>query len=424
MLKQNASEELKNFSETAYPKKLIKITDRIYHAVGWGHSNSVIIIGDDSCILIDTLDTDARARRLREEIGRLTDKPVKTIIYTHGHPDHRGGAGAFKDTVEEIIAFAPQTPVLKYTDTIAPALNKRAARQFGYALTNEETITQGIGIREGWTVDDGVPSPLPPTTVYQEKLVERTISGVTLQLAAAPGETDDQIFVFFPEDKVLCCGDNYYGCWPNLYAIRGSQYRDIAAWVDSLKTIRSYEAEALLPGHTLPIIGTESVKEVLSSFLGAIESVLKQTLECICQGLTQDEAAQKVILPSEYQELPYMQEYYGTVQWSVRAIYQGYVGWFDGNPTNLNRLSPKKRGENFIALAGGPQKVLDTIKKALQNGEYQWGAELSDLLIDSGVSEEEACHLKAQCLFALSEMETSANGRHYYIACAKELENK
>lgn len=424
MLKPDGAKELKRFSEIAYPKKLIQITEKIYHAVGWGHSNSIILIGGHSCILIDALDTDVRAERLKEEISRITDKPVKTIIYTHGHPDHRGGAGAFKDTVEEIIAFAPKTPVLKYTDTIVPALNKRASRQFGYELNDEEAITQGIGIREGRAVKDGSPAFLAPTTLYKENYIKRTIDGVRLDMVSAVGETDDQILVWLPEEKVLCCGDNYYGCWPNLSAIRGGQYRDIAAWVESLKLLLSFKASVLLPGHTMPVLGADQVKEVLSSFMGAIDSILQQTLECIRDGLTPDEAVQKVCLPEEFCNLSYVQEFYGTVQWSVRAIYQGYVGWFDGNPSNLNRLPSKKRAENFIALAGGEKSVLTKIQEAIDVSEYQWGAELCDLLIDAGLSTEEACHQKAVCLLALAEMETSANGRHYYITCAKELEQK
>ena len=132
MLSNDAETRLREFNDTAFPKELITITDRVRIAVGWGHSNCIIVEGDTSLILIDTLDSDARAARLRDELSRLTDKPVKTIIYTHGHPDHRGGGGAFRDTVEEIIAFAPKKAVLKGTDRINPILNKRTFRQFGY----------------------------------------------------------------------------------------------------------------------------------------------------------------------------------------------------------------------------------------------------------------------------------------------------
>ena len=161
----------------------------------------------------------------------------------------------------------------------------------------------------------------------------RKIDGFTLEIAAAPGETDDQILIWLPMHKVLFCGDNYYGCWPNLYAIRGSQYRDISAWVDTLDNLIAYQAWYLLPGHTQPIIGKNAVAETLTNFRDAIHYVLTETLKCMNQGMTMDETAETVKLPEKWAKLSYLGEFYGTVAWSVRGIYAGYVGWFDGNPT-------------------------------------------------------------------------------------------
>ena len=93
-------EKLRKFTEEQYKKQVTKVNDRVYHFLGWGHSNATAIIGETSVILVDTLDSDERAKRLRAELVTITNKPVRTIIYTHSHPDHRGGAGAFRDTVE------------------------------------------------------------------------------------------------------------------------------------------------------------------------------------------------------------------------------------------------------------------------------------------------------------------------------------
>jgi len=106
-------ERLKSFTEDNYNRAVTRVNDRIYHFLGFAHSNATAIIGDSSVILVDTLDSDECAKELKAELLKITDKPVKTIIYTHGHPDHRGGAGAFRETAEEIIAFAPQKPILK-----------------------------------------------------------------------------------------------------------------------------------------------------------------------------------------------------------------------------------------------------------------------------------------------------------------------
>lgn len=421
MLKENGEQLLKNFADTAYPLAVTKITRGIYHVMGYGHSNSIIIEADSSVILIDTLDTDVRAEKLKKIIAQITEKPVKTIIYTHGHPDHGGGAGAFSDTAPEIIAFSPKKPVLGRTNELNDILNKRATYQFGYNLSDEEVISQGIGIREGFTVGEGKRSFLPATTIYKEEKVNRIIDGISVELVSAIGETDDQVFVWLPLSKVLCCGDNYYGCWPNLYALRGSQYRDVSAWVDTLDLILSYPAEYVLPGHTKPLIGRNNVEEVLSNFRNAMEYVLTETLRGMNKGLTADELASTIKLPKEFANLPYLGEFYGTVTWSVRSIYNGYVGWFDGNPTNLNKLPPKEYAVKMLDLIGDESKIIAEIKEALASRKVQWAIELCDLLISADREIKIGKQLKAEGLMTLSKLETSANGRHYYIASAKEL---
>lgn len=420
MMIHNGEQQLKDYSLSAFPKGIHNINERIRYFVGYGHSNCTLIEGETSLILIDALDTDERARRLRGEAEQLTGKQVKTIIYTHGHPDHRNGAGAFCDTAEEVIAFAPRQTALKHTGAIQEALGRRMAKQFGYDLNDKEVITQGLGMREGFTCKDGKPSVLPPTTLYEDDMVELVIDGVSIQLLSTPGETDDQILVWLPDDHILCSGDNYYACWPNLYAIRGGQYRDVAQWVESLETILTYPAQALLPGHTMPIIGYENIQEIVGTYKDAIESVLMQTLHCINKGKTIEETVREVALPDAYGDKPYLGEYYGTVEWSVRAIYQGYVGWFDGNPAKLNPLPERESRDRMIALMGGFLTVKEELKRAFSKGEYQWCLELGDILCHME-TDAEITHITHGSLMELSKMATSANARHYYIASAKEL---
>ena len=204
----SGEEKLKEFAARNFQKTMTKVNGRIYHFLGYGHSNAIAIIGDTSVILVDTLDSDEYACGMMRELEKITDKPVKTIIFTHGHPDHRGGSGAFRDTVEEVIAFAPQKPVLKHYDRLEHILARRGRFQHGYGLT--EAVCQGIGIREGKETGHGKYDFLSPTTVYNQKSVERTIDGVKLKLVSAMGETDDQIFVWLEDDRVICTGDNYY----------------------------------------------------------------------------------------------------------------------------------------------------------------------------------------------------------------------
>jgi alkyl sulfatase BDS1-like metallo-beta-lactamase superfamily hydrolase len=316
---------------------------------------------------------------------------------------------------------SPRRSGLGRTERLGNVLNRRSVRQFGHEPTDDEALSQGIGIREGFAVGEGARRPLPATTVYAEPETAREIDGVRLTLGAAPGESEDQGFVWVDEHRVLFCGDNYYGCWPNLSAIRGGQYRDVAGWIESLDRLRAYPADALLPGHTRPVLGREAVAEVLRTFRDALDFVLTETLTCMDRGMGLEETVDAVKLPERFRQVPYLQEFYGTVAWSVRGIYAGYLGWFDGNPTHLNPLPPQERAAKMVDLMGGREAVAAAVFAALRTGDPRWALELADLLLTLDPGHAAMRGAKAQGLTELARQETSANGRHYYLACAKEL---
>ena len=421
MLIQNGNQQLQNFTDKNYHQSITEVAKGVWFVLGLGHSNTIFVEADSSVILIDTLDTRERGEKLLDLIRRNTKKEVKTIIYTHGHPDHRGGAGAFLDSEPEIIAFAPKNPSLERTELLQDIQSLRGARQFGYSLTDEEAISQGIGPREGITCGEHR-AFVPPTTLYHQDGMSREIDGVQVELIRLPGEAEEETMVWLPQKNVLCCGDNFYGCFPNLYAIRGGQYRDLAAWIHSIDVLMSYPAECLLPGHTAAIIGREKIKTTLGNFRDAFEYILTRTLQGMNAGKTADQLAAEIQLPTEYESLPYLAEHYGCVEWTVRAIYTAYLGWFDGNPTHLHPLTPELYSQRMIALIGGAQTVLEAAKAAMRQKEYQWCLELCDLLLaNENISRQEALQLKVSALERIAEYETSANGRHYYLACANEL---
>lgn len=401
------------------PPRVTKLADDVFAFQYFGASNAVLIVGDNACILVDAFESDGYALDAKKVIEKITDKPIKTIVYTHTHVDHTGGASVFAETVDNIIGHVSHAPVIGRQNKIAHGAQKRGLYQFGAMLSLEESISMGLNPA---AAPNGSPKPMPVTQFVDGDVTEMNIYGVVVQLIAVPGETDDEQAVWLPEQRILCSGDNYYASWPNLCALRGSTYRDVDQWVTSLGKYLTYPAEYLVPGHGEILVGQQTILEIIGNYRDAIEWVLDQTLEGIDEGKTPDELVNTIRLPEKWADLPYLQEYYGTIAWSIRGIYDGYVGWFDGNPTHIGTMPAKERAEKQLALMGGESTVCDAIKDALKQNDMQWAMELSDILLNAEVSVADARKWKAEACVYLGRMQTSANGRHYYLSCAKELE--
>lgn len=411
-------EKLRTNTAQVKPATVTELADNVFVFQYFGASNAVLIVGDNACILVDAFESDGYAMQAKKEIEKITNKPVTTIIYTHTHADHTGGAAVFAESVKSVIAHTSHSPEIGRQEKIAHAAQKRTLHQFGAALTLEESISMGLNPA---VAPNGAPKPLPVSHYIDGDIAGITIEGIALQLIAVPGETDDEQAVWLPDQKILCSGDNYYASWPNLCALRGSTYRDVDQWVTSLGKYLTYPAEYLVPGHGEILTGHDNITEIIGNYRDAIEWILDQTLQGIDAGKTPDELVTTIRLPDKWKELPYLQEYYGTIAWSIRGIYDGYVGWFDGNPTHIGSLPVKERAEKQLNLMGGASAVCDAIEDALSLEEMQWVMELCDILLDAEIYVEKAKAWKAKACIYLGRMQTSANGRHYYLSCAKDL---
>ncbi len=404
-----------------FKKDIIKITDGVYVAIGYGLANSTLLEGRDGVIIVDTLESVEAAREVKKEFDRITKKPVKAIIYTHFHTDHTFGATVFAGKRKPDIYSHEIT--LTYLDRIVSITRettyRRAMRQFGNFLPEEDYVNAGIGHRLLFTENNTIGLIRPNKTFSGERL-NLEIAGLKLELVHAPGETPDQIYIWMPEKKVLLCADNYYKSFPNLYAIRGTAYRDVMLWVQSLDKMRALPAEYLVPHHTRPIAGAKKIHETLTNYRDAIQYVHDQTIRLINKGLTTDEIVEQVKLPPHLANQPYLHEYYGTVAWSVRAIFDGYLGWFGGNATDLFPLPLKERAERFASLAGGEDALREKAREALLKRDFQWALELADQLILLDPDDGDAREIRVQSLTALGKEQIAATGRNYYLTQALE----
>lgn len=284
-------------------------------------ANSILVEGFGGNIIIDTLDSRERAVEVRKRFQAISTKPVVGIIYTHNHADHIFGAEVFADgNLENVKVYAHST-TQRLIDVgmsiVEPINSRRSARQFGVFLTAETGhINNGIGLSLKYT-NSSTRGLLFPTDTFDTDSWNLTIAGRNFILYHAPGETDDQIVVYMPKEEVLFAADNFYKSFPNIYTIRGTTTRDANQWVSSLDLMRNLRPKYLVPSHTKPLSGVNYIYDVLTKYRDAIQFVHDQTVRFMNEGLTPDDIiGNKLIqMPKQLQEHPYLQQFYGTVDW-------------------------------------------------------------------------------------------------------------
>jgi len=416
-VEKDSSSLLEDHSDEFNKKEVLKVGDNIYVAIGYGLANCIMIEGSDGIIIIDTMESCEVAKEVKEEFEKITSKPIVGIILTHFHADHTNGTSEFivgREKEIEIYAHESLPHYLSQVmDVRSPITYKRAVRQFGMEIPKDAIKNAGIGLNLKVT-QMSTTSYVFPTKTFSDRM-KVTIAGVELELIHAPGETNDQIIVWYEEKKTLFPADNIYKAFPNLYAIRGCMHRDTLLWVGALDKMLALSPEKLVPQHTRPIEGKDTIKEIVTAYRDAIQFVHDQTVRHMNKGLSGLQIAERVKLPPHLRNHPYLIEYYGTVEWSVKAVYHGYIGWFSGRPQDLHPLGIEEEAGLMVKLAGGKAEMLKKMEEAFDSGNIQWALKLSDTLVDSGQSTERVKEVRGKCLRKLAMKEVSAPGMNWYL---------
>ena len=394
----------------------------IHIAVGFGIANSIMIEGQEGNIIIDVTDSTSEAEKVYALFKEKNPNPIEAIIYTHNHGDHTFGAEYFINSQKKrpkIIAHeSTDYYVQRIMGIINPIISKRSTRMFGTILPDEQFINAGIG--PSLNVSDSPIGYVKADTTFTDEL-KITIAGINLELYHAPGETNDQIFVWLPEHKALMPGDNIYNTFPNLYTIRGTTHRNVIGWIDSLDHMRALNPQYLLPSHTKPISG-EDVADALTVYRDAIQFIHDQTIRLMNEGYYPDEIIEMIDLPKEIASSSFLREFYGTVRWSVKSIFNGYLGWFNGNPADLDPLSRKEEAIRISELAGGKEQLFSQLEIAIKKEDMQWGLQLAEHLINLNYKIKETNSLKSQALYYEGIRSSNPNKRNYFLTVAMELD--
>ena len=408
--------------------RIITTLGHIHTAHCYTGSNCTLIVGKDGCVLVDTLSGELPGDEAAAAFREITDLPIEAVIVTHFHGDHVSGVFSFVSEEDiragkvEVIAQSELTDnLLRDEGILAPIRRRRGPYQFGGHLEFGETGTFGSAI--GGPPRRGKAGFMAPTRTFERSL-EIEIAGIELHIVHVPSETDDQSVVWLPDEKVLISADAIQGMtFPNVYALRGTQFRNPMQWAKGIDRLREFKAEILIPHHGPTVEGADAVEEVLTSYRDAIQHLHDQAVRWINKGCNWDELAEKVTMPPHLASHPWLGEFYGSYKHSVRSVYAGYVGWFQGDAVELDPLPWSERARRYLRAMGGRESVLAEARSAIEDGEYRWAADIATWAVRADNADMEARGVKATALRAWGYRQKTSTWRNWALCQALELED-
>ncbi|GGU35232.1 alkyl/aryl-sulfatase [Nocardioides albus] len=409
---------------------LYEVRPGIHQVRGLDIANITFIAGESGVIVVDPLvsvECAAAALELyREHCG---DRPVTAVILTHSHIDHFGGIrGVISD--EDVAAGVPVIAPSGFLEHAVgenvfagTAMARRAAYMFGAALERGPRGQVGAGI--GQTNSTGQVSLIPPTVLVGETGEEHVFDGVRFVFQMTPdSEAPSEFHFYLPELKALCIAENSNHAMHNLLTLRGALVRDAHAWAGYLtEAIETYgqEAEVAFGGHHWPTFGNEAIREHLALQRDMYAYLHDQTLRRLNQGYTGTEIAEDFPMPPALEQNWSNRGYYGTVSHNVKAIYQRYMGWYDGNPARLWQHPPVEQGQRFVRDMGGADVVVSKARAAYEEGDFRWATTLLDHVIFAEPDHAAARELQADTFEQLGYLAESGPWRCVYLSGAHEL---
>jgi alkyl sulfatase BDS1-like metallo-beta-lactamase superfamily hydrolase len=410
---------------------LYRVVPGIHQLRGFDLANMTLIDGESGWIVVDPLTTIATARDAiafaRKHLG---DRPVSAVLYTHSHGDHFGGASGVLDTEDAVARGVPivapagfMEAALKENLMAGPAMLRRAMLVYGRSIEIGPEGNVGIGL--GKALAMGAVSMMPPTRTVERTGERFEIDGVSFEFQLANGSEAPSEFTFYlPRHKAFCGAEVVSMNMHNVYTLRGARVRDALAWSDYIdEALRRFSgAEVYFGSHHWPVWGRSEVVDFLEGQRDLYKYIHDQTIRLANQGMTPREIAEAIVLPPALAGRFDLRGYYGSVRQNVKAVYDFYFGWYDGNPANLDPLPPEQAAHRWVELAGGRDAMLAHAQEAYDAGEYRWAAEVLDRLVFSAPDAPAPRTLLASTYRQLAYVSESTQWRNSYLAAAQELE--
>jgi alkyl sulfatase BDS1-like metallo-beta-lactamase superfamily hydrolase len=363
-------------------------------------SNTFLVTTPDGTVVIDT-SLAAAAAAHREALDPKRRGPITAIVLTHAHGDHTGGVALWRGADTAIVAQRHHQDFVRYQRRLAGFFAQRNAAQFGFgarSATGAAAVT------------------FEPTRTFDERDTF-TVGGVAFELLHTPGETPDHLTVWLPQFKAAFVGDNYYESFPNLYTLRGTPPRWALDYVASLNKVLALGPELVLPSHGPPIQGRDEVTRRLTQYRDAIQYVHDATVKGMNDGKDVFTLMREIRLPPALD----VGESYGKLTWSIRGIYEGYAGWFDGNPSTMYETPPRAVYPDIVALAGGADAIASRAETLAATDPVR-ALTLTDVALAADPSHRPTLEVRLKILQALDRQSQNSNERGWLAAGIREVE--